>query len=116
MGFTATLLEQAQHFGHLEALLHQRYPQHELVVRNLAWSADTPELQPRPDNFADTDQHLFHERADLILVAFGFNESFRGREGVSDFTESFNRIPAGEMNDSRYSAWVMAGLRRETTS
>ena len=57
-----TLLERAQFFGHFESLLHQRYPGHNLVVRNLAWSADTPDIQVRPANFADLDQHLTHEK------------------------------------------------------
>ncbi|MBM4004646.1 MAG: azurin [Planctomycetes bacterium] len=32
--------ERMQHFGHLEALIHARFPQHELVFRNLAYSGD----------------------------------------------------------------------------
>lgn len=83
-----TLLERMQFFGDLEALLHQRYPEHRLVVRNLAWSADTPDLQPRPENFADLEQHLTHEKIDVIFAAFGFNESFAGPDGVDSFKQS----------------------------
>ena len=32
--------ERMQHYGNLEALIHSRYPQHELVFRNLAYSGD----------------------------------------------------------------------------
>ncbi len=85
-----TLLERARHFGHFEALLHQRHPRHRLVVRNLAWPADTPDLQPRPLNFADTEQHLTHERADVILAAYGFNESFAGEEGLAEFRRALS--------------------------
>lgn len=56
------------------------------MVRNLAWSGDTPDLQPRPENFADWDQHLTHEQADVVLVVFGFNESFAGQQGLKSFT------------------------------
>lgn len=84
------LLERAQYFGHLEALLHQRFPKHELVVRHLAWPADTSDLQPRPDNFADVDQHLRHEQADIIFAAFGFNESFAGADGLAKFRQSLS--------------------------
>ncbi|MDP6444907.1 MAG: GDSL-type esterase/lipase family protein, partial [Pirellulaceae bacterium] len=86
------LLEQAQHFGHLETLLHQRYPRSRLVVRNLAWAADTPDLQPRPDNFADLEQHLTHERPDVIIAAFGFNESFAGEAGVPAFRQALTKF------------------------
>lgn len=86
-----TLLARSQYFGHLESLLHQRYPNHELVVRNLAWPADTPDLQPRPDNFADTEQHLHHEKIDVIIAAYGFNESFAGPAGLNDFRTALTK-------------------------
>ncbi|NNE01265.1 MAG: hypothetical protein HKN47_28460 [Pirellulaceae bacterium] len=86
------LLERAQYFGHLETLLHQRYPKHELVIRNLAWPADTADLQPRPDNFADVQQHLAHEKIDIIFASFGFNESFAGPDGVAMFQENLTKF------------------------
>jgi len=83
-----TLLDREQHFGQFEALLQQRFPEHALVVRNLAWSADELDLQPRPDNFADTFQHLKHEQADVIFAAYGYNESFAGDGGLEGFAKS----------------------------
>ena len=53
-----TLLDRAQDFGYLETMIQQAYPGRQLTVRNLAWSADSLHHQPRPANFADTDQHL----------------------------------------------------------
>ncbi|GAA4439988.1 PVC-type heme-binding CxxCH protein [Bremerella cremea] len=82
-----TLLERSQDFGHFEAMLQQHLPQHKLIVRHLAWSADAIGIQPRPDNFADTQQHLVHEKADIVLAAFGFNESFAGPAGLADFRQ-----------------------------
>ena len=35
-----TLAERMQHFGNLEAQIHARFPNHELVFRNLAYSGD----------------------------------------------------------------------------
>ena len=80
-----TLLDRSQDFGHLETLLHQAHPSHDLTVRNLAWSADALGLQPRPANFADTDQHLVFVKADIVFMAFGFNESFAGPGGLAKF-------------------------------
>ena len=80
-----TLLERSGQFGQFEAMLHQKFPKHELVVRCLAWSADEIDVHPRPANFAGTQQHLTHERADVIFAAFGFNESFAGLEGLDTF-------------------------------
>ncbi len=80
-----TLLERSQEFGQFEAMLHQQFPDLELVVRHLAWSADAVDLQPRPANFADTEQHLTHEKIDVIFAAVGFNESFAGEQGLEAF-------------------------------
>lgn len=80
-----TLFERSGEFAHFEAMLQRAYPDHRLVVRHLAWSADEIDQQPRPANFASTQQHLLHEGADVIFAAFGFNESFAGEEGLEDF-------------------------------
>ncbi|MFM7055321.1 MAG: PVC-type heme-binding CxxCH protein [Planctomycetota bacterium] len=80
-----TLAERSQGFGQFEAMLQQAYPELELVVRHLAWSGDEIGVQPRPDNFADTEQHLLHEQADVVVAMFGFNESFAGEAGLGAF-------------------------------
>lgn len=79
------LLERSQDHGWLEAMLQQRYPDHEIIVRNLAWSGDEVDLRPRPANFADVEQHLFHEKIDVIIAGYGFNESFAGEVGLEEF-------------------------------
>mgnify|MGYP002622909083 CR=1 FL=1 len=83
-----TLLEREQRYGQFEAMLQQRFPGHRLVLRNLAWPADEVTIQPRPANFADIEQHLTHERVDVLFAAFGFNESFAGPEGLESFQQS----------------------------
>lgn len=82
-----TLLDRSRLFGYWESMIQQGFPDHRLVVRHLAWSADTSKLQPRPANFADLEQHLAHEKVDVILAAFGFNESFQGIDGLDDFRD-----------------------------
>ena len=99
-----TLLERAQLFGHFPAVLHAGFPEHRLVVRNLAWSADEIGLAPRPANFADNDQHLFRFEADVIFAAYGFNESFAGPEGLGPFRQklaSFLRELASKAYNGR---------------
>jgi putative heme-binding domain-containing protein len=82
-----TLFERAQLFGQVSAILQAGFSDHELVVRNIAWSADEIDLTPRPDNFADIEHHLVHLEADVILAAYGFNESFAGPAGLPAFRE-----------------------------
>jgi plastocyanin len=80
-----TLFDRMRDFGQLEALLQQRFAKEKISVRNLSWSADEVGLRPRPDGFGDINQHLTEVKADVILAAFGFNESFKGKAGLPDF-------------------------------
>ncbi|HEY8548864.1 MAG TPA: alpha-glucuronidase family glycosyl hydrolase [Vicinamibacterales bacterium] len=80
-----TLAERMQHFNHFETLLMTRFPELQLTVRNLGWSADTITLQPRPLNFGDAAKHLREQKADVILAFFGLNESFEGETGLPQF-------------------------------
>ncbi len=86
-----TLLERAQHFAFFESMLIQAHPPLDLVVRNFAWSADEVDLQPRPDNFATLHQHLAREKIDVIIAAFGFNESFKGLDHLEAFRGRLTR-------------------------
>lgn len=86
-----TLAERSAGFGQFEAMLQQSFPDLGLVVRHLGWSGDEVGLQPRPDNFADTEQHLLHERADVVIAMFGFNESFAGQAGLEAFEEQLRK-------------------------
>ena len=86
------LLERSQYFGYLEAMLHMNAKSQRITVRHLGWPADTVDLQPRPANFADLMQHLRHERADVIIAAFGFNESFSGPEGGDAFAKALRNF------------------------
>ena len=82
-----TLPERMQHFGYFETLLHTRFPEHALVVRNLGYSADELTLRSRSLDFGDADHHLTKEKADVILAFFGLNESFDGEDGLEAFGE-----------------------------
>lgn len=87
-----TLAERMQHFGYFETLLQSRFPQHQLVVRNLGWSADELTLRPRSLNFQDHGHTLSGHQADVVLAFFGFNESFAGQEGLDKFTADLEKF------------------------
>src|SRR5688572_12373273 len=55
-----TLAERMQHDGWLETLIHARFPEHELVFRNLGYSADEVRLDRRLRslNFGTPDEWL----------------------------------------------------------
>ncbi|HEX4130109.1 MAG TPA: PVC-type heme-binding CxxCH protein [Pirellulales bacterium] len=80
-----TLADRMQHHGWLETLLQARFPQHELVVRNLGFPGDELTLRLRSAGFGTPDEHLTANKADVIFAFFGYNESFAGEEGVAKF-------------------------------
>ncbi len=41
------LIEREQKYSYLETRIHSRYPDHDLVFRNLGWSGDNPEGRSR---------------------------------------------------------------------
>ena len=96
-----TLAERMQYFGHFEALLHARFPQHQLVVRNLGYSADEIAFRPRSLNWGSADDHLSMAQTDVLLAFFGFNESFAGPEGLEEFKTDLTEF-IGHTRDRRY--------------
>jgi lysophospholipase L1-like esterase len=99
-----TLAERMQYDGWLETLLHARYPEHDLVIRNLGFSGDEIATRLRSKNFGSPDEWLsgnpdpiggYEEnrfagvdtRADVIFAMFGYNESYAGQDGLPAFRE-----------------------------
>lgn len=98
------------HFGHFETEVHMRYPDMELVVRNMCDEGNTPGFRPHPSrkspwafrgaekfhdelakptgsqgHYKTPDQWLTDLEADTIIAFFGFNSSFNGPPGLAKF-------------------------------
>src|ERR1051325_608200 len=80
-----TLADRMQHDGWLETLIQSRFPQHELVFRDLGYSADELTTRLRSANFGNPDQWLTMCKADVVFAFFGYNESFGGESGLPKF-------------------------------
>lgn len=103
------LAERDVYFGRLETELHLRFPEKNLIVRNMGRPGDTPGFRPHPARvsqwafpgaaafhpelnshfgkgfFPTPDQWLTHLQADTIIAFFGYNESFDGPARVGNF-------------------------------
>jgi glucose/arabinose dehydrogenase/plastocyanin len=112
-----TFAERLVYDGQWETLLHARFPQHQLVVRNFAWSADTitswkdgvegqatqakanshesatvKPRQYRPSNCPTLDEFLTQYEADVIFACYGQMETFESplpvfRQDVAEFID-----------------------------
>ncbi len=113
-----TFAERLQYFGYFETLLSRHESGRDLIVRNMGWPGDEVALMPRPYNFiisagtgveddpnpgygfsftADADhriliEHLKAQKPDSILLCFGANESFKGKEGLEKFASDYQQL------------------------
>ena len=103
------LAERDVYYSRIETELHLRYPEHQLLFRNMGRPGDTPAFRPHPSRtsqwafpgaekfhpelsvhhgkgfFPTPDQWLTHLKADTIVAFFGYNESFDGPGKVGNF-------------------------------
>ena len=94
--------ERLQHHNYWETMLHGRFANHELTVRNLCFPGDEVDLRIRIKNFGDPHKHLTHSGASVVLYFFGFNESFDGMEGLDEFKTSLTEL-VKEAKEQNYS-------------
>src|SRR6218665_2391514 len=78
-----TMAERLQHDGWFEAMFQSRFPEHELVFRNLGFSGDEINHRIRSSNFGTPDEWLTRCEADVIFAFFGYNESWKGEAGLA---------------------------------
>lgn len=102
------LADRQQHHGWFESLIQKAYAGDELKIRNLGFSADEINVHPRSkdvppiewflsmkkgDSTPKSDPKVIYKAgtdfgADVILAYWGFNESFRGPQGLLDFKKN----------------------------
>ncbi len=75
-------------YGHFETILHTRFPEKELLVRNFGWPTDQAGDQQRPNDYTALDDPLKVFGPTLLICFFGANESFAGPAGVEKFKEN----------------------------
>ena len=106
------LASRMMNFGHFETGMHLRYPDSSLYIRNMSDPGNTPGFRPHASrnspwafpgakkfyldtelaNYSDSQGHFESEdewlsrlKADVIIAFFGYNESFRGKEGLENY-------------------------------
>jgi len=84
------LADRMQQHGWLETLIYAKFPDHDLIFRNLAASGDEVATWHRSENFGSRDDWLTKTKADVIFAFYGFNESFKGKEGLDKFKENLD--------------------------
>ncbi|MFO0789124.1 MAG: GDSL-type esterase/lipase family protein [Pirellulales bacterium] len=86
-----SLAERMNLVGNFEALLHTRFPQLELVVRNFGRPCDAVDFRQRSASYTAIDDPLKVFGADTYICFFGFNEAFAGAGGEQAFREAYGK-------------------------
>lgn len=103
------LAERDVYYSRIETELALRYPDQELILRNMGHVGDTPGFRPHPSRvsqwafpgaekfhpelsvhhgqgfYPTPDEWLTHLKADTVVGFFGYNESFDGPGKVNNF-------------------------------
>ncbi len=101
------LADRMQHDGWLETYFFNRFPQHDLVFRNLGFGGDELKTRLRSANFGTPEKKgesqdtawLKKTKTDVVFAFFGYNESFAGEAGLPTFKkdlEDFITKTAGQ--------------------
>ncbi|MFZ9746308.1 MAG: DUF7133 domain-containing protein, partial [Opitutaceae bacterium] len=95
--YGAGLVERLLEEGSLEAGLQLAYPELGLRVRSLAWTGDEVGHRRRPEGYSEHLKGLLAAwPADIVVLGYGFNESFAGPAGLTDFRRHYE-ILLGEI-------------------
>ena len=80
-----SLPDRFNHDGWFEAVLQSELKGQEIIFRNLGFTGDTVKERPRNQGFPSPETYLKICEADVIFVFFGYNESFKGENGLESF-------------------------------
>ena len=118
-----TFFERAQSSGFLETELTARHPDLDFTFRNLGWSADTVFGSSRPpgrtgavfgseeQGFQNLLRQVNDAKPTVIIVSYGFNESFEGAKGLERFRKGVDRL-LGELSKTKARIAIVAPHRQ----
>lgn len=115
------LADRQQHHAWFESLIHQAFPDEQLTIRNLGFAADEINVHPRSKDVPSVEWFLSMKKgdstlpdrpdviykagtdfgADVIFAYWGFNESFRGPQGLEDFKTNLTKY-LGALKAARF--------------
>lgn len=93
-----TFWEHAQEYGYVELALTTRWPDRTVTFRNLGWSGDTVYGEARghytnpPTAYEHLVEQVVSTKPTVIMVGYGANLAYEGKEARSRFKEGLNRL------------------------
>ncbi len=101
--------DRMQHAPWVETLLQNHLQGMDVRFRNMSFSGDTVDRKPRSKGFTDDEAYLQHVGPSVIFIMYGYNESFAGEQGESqykqqliDLVEKYRRLRKEKGCDVRF--------------
>ena len=113
-----TLIERAQSNDYIETMMTSRYPDRNILFRNLGWSGDDVSGVARSgfgtaeDGFKQLQQQVFDFKPTVIFVGYGANASYNGPAGLEDFRAGYLRMLA-MLETTRATMILLSPIRQE---
>lgn len=93
-----SLFERELEVGYIELALTTRWPDKNIIFRNLGWTGDTVFGVARgyfttpPDAYGHLIDQLTHAEPTVVFIAYGAIEAYEGENGISRFSEGMNSL------------------------
>jgi glucose/arabinose dehydrogenase len=80
-----------RYHGQLESLIHARFPNHKLKVRNFSWAGEEPAHRFRPHRYDEYGRRVIDAfKPNVFILCFGMNASFRGEGRLNEFRDHYH--------------------------
>ncbi|MGY8639491.1 MAG: DUF7133 domain-containing protein [Verrucomicrobiales bacterium] len=87
-----SMVERLLEDGEMEARLQIAHPDERLKIRSLAWTGDEVGNRLRLEGYAQHMKNLLAKwPAETVVLGYGLNESFAGKEGLADFEQQYRQ-------------------------
>ena len=93
-----TFVERSMRYGHIETALTARWPNREIVFRNIGWSGDNVGgrarafFDPIDAGFENLKNHVQLADPSVILLSYGAMAAFEGEAGLEAFIQSYGTL------------------------
>ena len=114
-----TVIEREQRYGYWEAALTTRYPDKNIIFRNLGWSGDTVFGEARArfgtqqDGFDHLEVHVHAVKPSVIICGYGSNAIYQGEPELERFIAGYETL-LDSLEATGASIVLMAPLKQES--
>ncbi len=114
----STLVERDQTHSYFESSLILRFRDANFTFRNLGWSGDTvwgearSGFGPQKEGYANLLKQVNECKPTILLINYGFNESFEGQGGLQHFIDGYNAL-LDDLSKTNAKIWLIGPQRHE---